>query len=99
MTVFGSFSFVPPAIVGEKVSEPALHGIKGMLEERQIPERQLGGREAWNRWFGGCGLIHPHSLQQHCENQSASVVVGGVALSAVRDCEDRVLQHTSVIAE
>src|SRR5882724_5783900 len=99
MTIFGALGFVPAAIVAEKVLESALRGIEGMLQERQIPERRIPGSETSNRRVGFHKLFLAQLLQQYCKSECASIVVGGVSLSTVRDREDRVLQHSSVVGQ
>src|SRR5579863_8124200 len=96
MTIFRALSFVPPAIVAEKVSESALLWIERMLQERQIPKRQILGRRLVLLLPQ---LLLSHLLQQNCENEGASIVVGGVALGVVGDGEDCVLQHSGVIGQ
>src|SRR5882762_5053863 len=97
MTVFGAHRFVPPAIVAEEVLESAFCRIEGMLQKRQIPKSQVFGG-----WICPLTLISVQlpltQLPQHnSKYQSAGVVVRGISLSAVRDREDRVLQHPSVV--
>jgi hypothetical protein len=41
MTIFGALSFVPSAIVAEKVSESALLWIERVLQKRQVPEGRV----------------------------------------------------------
>lgn len=38
-------------------------------------------------------------VQQHRENERASVVIGGISLSVIRDREDGVLQNSRVISQ
>ena len=99
MTVFGPHSCVPPATVAEKVSETTFCGIKGMLEERQITEGQIWENQIRHSRAGVLQSFFTQLCQQHGENKCASIVVCGIALSTVRDGEDRVLQHPRIIGQ
>jgi hypothetical protein len=94
MTVFRANRFVPPPIIAEEVSEPAISRIERMLEKRQIPGGEIRSARICLPW-----VLFTQLRQQDGENQRARVVVGGVALGSIGDGEDRVLQHSRVIGQ
>src|ERR1700680_4147867 len=107
MRIFGARSFAPLAIITEKVSESTFHGIERVFQERQIPEGRICFPELFLArlllsllllavLLLAVLLLTLQLFQQHCENECAGVVVRGIALTVVRGCEDRVLQHSSI---
>src|SRR5271165_3064349 len=92
MGIFGAYRFVPPAIVAKEILESPLYGIEGMFQECCIAESCR-----LRRWFDLPTLMFFRLPQQHCKNESARIVVGGISLPAVRDRENRMLQHPSVV--
>ena len=62
-----------------------------MLQERQVPGRQLGGVDTGRHGFRT-------QLRKLCsKNQGAGIVVRRMTFTAVRDREDRVLQYSRVV--
>src|ERR1051326_4735598 len=91
MAVFRSGRFFPGPVVAEEVSKSSCRRIEGVLKERQVPGRQLGGVDT--RWSGfGIQL-----RQLRGKNEGAGIVVRSVAFTPVGDSEDRVLQDSRVI--
>jgi hypothetical protein len=107
VAIFRTFSFVPVAIIAEKISESSLRRIERVLKERQISSREIRRQQICSLELplaplalSGCRRAFQSQVLQHNrENKSARIVVDSVAFPSIGDGEDGMLQHPSVIGQ
>src|ERR1700683_4175290 len=94
MRVFGAYRFVPAAIIAKKILESAFCGIEGMLQKRKIQANGIGERRVCasrssiisrGRHERFWQKLRSQLFQLHGQDESAGVVVGGVAFFAIRN--------------